>query len=418
MKTSIILFLIDAIVINVGFLLAFLIRYGTSIPSATFATYKNSFIFLTIISLSVLTFLGVYKKRFSSSWELFRRIFLGTLLSTLMCIAFVYVFRLRWSKFPTSTFAIAFFINLLLLFKINQFLLKSRRRIRKKILVIGEGKFNDLMIGKADLERVRIDQIKRKNHYPDIDEIVICSKIPQDKEMGLITYLAQKMKIDIIFSPACYIKLLSEKINGNASSQSITTFVGRKKDPEEFFIRSMDIIGSLVLGVLSLPLAVMTAILIKATSRGPVLYSQKRIGKDGEVFTLYKFRTMIPDAEKQSGPVWATKDDPRVTRIGRFLRETRLDEFPQLVNVLLGHMSLVGPRPERPFFVRRHKALMEIRLAVRPGLTGLAQIRSAYDLNPKHKIKYDYLYIQRRSLLLNLYILAKTFPVMLLKKGT
>jgi lipopolysaccharide/colanic/teichoic acid biosynthesis glycosyltransferase len=126
---------------------------------------------------------------------------------------------------------------------------------------------------------------------------------------------------------------------------------------------------------------------------------------------------MINDAEKQLGPVLATENDPRVTKVGRFLRDTRLDEIPQLLNVILGQMSLVGPRPERPYFVKRHKALMEIRLAVRPGLTGLAQVRNAYDLHPNHKIKYDYLYIQRRSLLLNLYILAKTIPVVLLKKG-
>jgi lipopolysaccharide/colanic/teichoic acid biosynthesis glycosyltransferase len=126
---------------------------------------------------------------------------------------------------------------------------------------------------------------------------------------------------------------------------------------------------------------------------------------------------MIHDAEKNIGPVLATESDPRVTKIGRFLRDTRIDEFPQLINVLLGQMSLVGPRPERPYFVKRHQVLMEIRLAVKPGLTGLAQIRNAYDLHPKHKIKYDYLYIQRRSLFLNLYILAKTVPVMLLKKG-
>jgi lipopolysaccharide/colanic/teichoic acid biosynthesis glycosyltransferase len=197
----------------------------------------------------------------------------------------------------------------------------------------------------------------------------------------------------------------------------LTTFVGRKRDTEEFLIRSLDILGSLAILVVSLPLTILAAILIKVTSKGPVIYKQQRVGKDGKVFTLFKFRTMICDAEKQLGPVWAAENDPRVTRVGRLLRDTRLDEFPQLINVILGQMSLVGPRPERPYFVKRHKALMEIRLAVRPGLTGLAQVRNAYDLHPKHKIKYDYLYIQRRSLILNLYILAKTIPVVLLKKG-
>ena len=159
------------------------------------------------------------------------------------------------------------------------------------------------------------------------------------------------------------------------------------------------------------------ALLVKLTSSGPVLYKQTRVAKDGKLFTMVKFRTMMDDAEKHSGPILASSKDPRVTPIGRFLRVTRLDELPQLFNVLAGDMSLVGPRPERPYFVRRHQVLRELRLAVKPGLTGLAQIKNAYHLHPRHKIKYDYLYIQRRSFMLNLYILSKTIPVMLKRKG-
>jgi lipopolysaccharide/colanic/teichoic acid biosynthesis glycosyltransferase len=147
------------------------------------------------------------------------------------------------------------------------------------------------------------------------------------------------------------------------------------------------------------------------------IYKQTRIAKDGKSFTLFKFRTMEDQAEKHSGPVWAKEEDDRITLIGKFLRQTRMDELPQLINVISGHMSFVGPRPERPHFVKRHKALREMRLAVKPGLTGFAQIRNSYDLHPKHKIKYDYLYIQRRSLLLNIYIILKTIPVVLSKKG-
>jgi len=175
--------------------------------------------------------------------------------------------------------------------------------------------------------------------------------------------------------------------------------------------------------ILLSPLIIFVSLLIKLTSSGPLLYKQLRVSKDGGTFMLYKFKTMIDDAEKHTGPVLAAKNDPRVTRsechfkLGRFLRETRIDEIPQLLNVIRGDMSIVGPRPERPYFVKRHKALREIRLAVKPGLTGFAQIRNLYDLHPKHKIKYDYLYIQRRSLLLNLYIITKTIPVIFSKKG-
>lgn len=412
------LFLVNTLVVNIGFLCAFWLRYGQPFPEQNFLPYKSSILYLTLIYLSTLAFFGVFKSRFKSSWELFRKIFSGLFFGTLLSVAFFYIFRSKWGAFPTTVFVISFFVNLLLLFKFDQFILKFHRAIKKKVLVIGEGKTDEIILKKADVERCSFNEFKDMAKYADIDEIVICGKIPNDSDMGLITFFAQKTNIPIVFSPACYVKLLSEKIQGNGSMHSLATFAGKKRDVEEFLMRSLDIVGSIAILILSLPLTLITAILVKLTSRGPVFYTQERVGKDGEVFTLYKFRTMVQDAEKQSGPVLATKDDPRVTRIGRFLRATRLDEFPQLINVILGQMSLVGPRPERMFFVQRHKVLMEIRLAIRPGLTGLAQIRNTYDLHPKCKIKYDYLYIQRRSFLLNLYILAKTIPVMLLKKGT
>jgi lipopolysaccharide/colanic/teichoic acid biosynthesis glycosyltransferase len=185
----------------------------------------------------------------------------------------------------------------------------------------------------------------------------------------------------------------------------------------EFFIRAFDITGSVILLLLTSPLFLFTAVVVKATSRGPVIYKQKRVGKAGSIFTLYKFRTMIDGAEEQTGPVWAQRDDQRVTLAGRFLRRSRLDELPQLINVFRGNMSLVGPRPERPYFVSRHNALQGVRLSVKPGLTGLAQVRAFYNLKPEHKVKYDSLYIQNRSLLLNIYILFQTIPVIFLKRG-
>ncbi|MCL5279174.1 MAG: sugar transferase [Planctomycetes bacterium] len=185
----------------------------------------------------------------------------------------------------------------------------------------------------------------------------------------------------------------------------------------EFLIRLLDIVGSLVMLVVALPVMVVAGVLIKMTSAGPVFYKQERVGQGGRLFTLYKFRTMIDNAEKHMGPVWAAPDDDRVTPVGRILRRMHLDELPQLLNTLRGDMSLVGPRPERPFFVERHQALQGVRLAVKPGLTGLAQVRSYYDLKPAHKVKYDYLYIQNRCLLLNLYILLQTIPAVFAKKG-
>lgn len=186
---------------------------------------------------------------------------------------------------------------------------------------------------------------------------------------------------------------------------------------DDFWIRHLDIVGSLIMLAIASPVILLIAVLVRVTSPGPVLFKQRRVGKYGKIFVLYKFRTMVKDAEKNTGPVWAAKDDQRVTCLGKLLRRTRFDELPQLFNVLRGDMSLVGPRPERPFFVRRHRALQGVRLAVKPGVTGLAQVRADYDLKPEHKLKYDYLYIQKRSFLFNAYILLKTIPVVLLRRG-
>lgn len=186
---------------------------------------------------------------------------------------------------------------------------------------------------------------------------------------------------------------------------------------QELLIRGLDILGSLAILILAMPTMVGVAMLIKIFSRGRILYKQKRVGKQGKIFTLYKFQTMVGNSEDHTGPVWAKRDDPRVTPMGRVLRKTRLDEFPQLFNVLRGDMSLVGPRPERPHFVRQYEVLRGMRLAIKPGLTGLAQIRNTYDLKPQHKIKYDYLYIRKRCLLLNLYILLRTVPVVVFCKN-
>ena len=149
-------------------------------------------------------------------------------------------------------------------------------------------------------------------------------------------------------------------------------------------------------------------ILIWVEDRGPIFYSQKRIGKNKRVFKVYKFRTMIPDAEKITGAVWSTKDDPRITKIGHLLRKTALDEIPQLLNIIKGEMSFVGPRAERPElhdeFVKTIPEFDE-RLKVTPGLSGLAQINGSYDLDPSEKIKYDIEYIKKMSLLFDIRII-------------
>lgn len=171
------------------------------------------------------------------------------------------------------------------------------------------------------------------------------------------------------------------------------------------------------------PLFAIIALAIRIDSPGPTFYRQKRVGKNGRTFELYKFRTMIPDAERHTGPMLALENDPRITRIGKILRKTRLDELPQLWNVLKGEMSLIGPRPERPEFVEQWKALIpyyDHRLLVKPGITGWAQVLWKYDEGPEtvsEKLEYDLYYLRHCSLSLDLEILARTVLVMLFGKG-
>ena len=183
-------------------------------------------------------------------------------------------------------------------------------------------------------------------------------------------------------------------------------------------------IASSIIGLLlSLPLLPFVALAIKLTSPGPLFYKQKRVGHDGTVFYCYKFRTMRADAEADTGATWATDDDPRITRVGRFLRAARLDEIPQLWNVLKGDMSLVGPRPERPEFVEglaREIPLYHLRHAIRPGITGWAQVRYRYGSSvedAKEKLQYDLFYIKNMSPGLDLLIFLQTIKIILLGRG-
>jgi exopolysaccharide biosynthesis polyprenyl glycosylphosphotransferase len=172
--------------------------------------------------------------------------------------------------------------------------------------------------------------------------------------------------------------------------------------------------------ILAIPIFLIVVPLVRLTSNGPALYSQRRLGLHNEPFTIFKFRTMVADAEKRSGAVLAQKNDPRVTPVGKFLRATRLDEVPQLFNVLTGTMSLVGPRPERPEFQHLYLETIpwySLRARCKPGITGLAQVAGEYDTSPQRKLLYDVTYFANMTLLLDLRILAATVITVVSRRG-
>ena len=187
----------------------------------------------------------------------------------------------------------------------------------------------------------------------------------------------------------------------------------------DFYQRVLNIILSLIGLAIGIPLVIIFGIRIKIEDNGPITYKQERLGKGGKRFYIYKLRSMRTDAEK-FGAQWAEKDDLRITKVGRFIRKTRIDEIPQLFNILKGDMSLIGPRPERPQFTEQFNR--EIpgfinRLAVKPGLTGWAQVNGGYDMTPAEKLVEDIYYIKNRSVLLDFKIIFKTVAVVLTGDG-
>lgn len=183
--------------------------------------------------------------------------------------------------------------------------------------------------------------------------------------------------------------------------------------------RILDILLSLLGLTIGIPLIIIFGVLVKLEDGGPIIYKQERLGKDGKIFNLYKIRSMRIDAEK-FGVQWAQNNDPRVLKVGKFIRKTRIDEIPQLFNILKGDMSIVGPRPERPMFTMQFNEEIEgfiNRLSVKPGLTGIAQVNGGYEMTPEEKLEWDIKYIENRTILLYINIILKTIKVILTGEG-
>lgn len=258
----------------------------------------------------------------------------------------------------------------------------------------------------------------------DVQDVLIALGPGQHSELMEILRLCDGKSVSLKLVPDFY-----SVIGGMARTEHIYGLPLVEVLPEpmpawqESTKRLIDITVATIVLLLGLPLWLMIGLMVRLSSPGPAIYRQKRVGYQGRVFTMLKFRTMRQDAEAETGPVWARENDPRYTAIGRWLRKTRLDEIPQMWNVLKGEMSLVGPRPERPFFVEKLAAEIPLytrRSRVKPGITGWAQVTWRYDANledVRQKVKYDLFYIANMSLRMDLKILFLTLKTAILGKG-
>jgi len=257
-----------------------------------------------------------------------------------------------------------------------------------------------------------------------IDRIVVAmgerrGQLPTDKLLQLS--LAGEVSIE---EGASFYERLTGRVSLNMIRPSWLIFSGRGRQAKLASVTrtAAHRLAALIGLIVSLPIVIVTAILIKIDSRGPVFYKQERVGKNGRAFVLAKFRSMRLDAEK-AGPVWASKDDDRTTRVGRVIRKVRIDEIPQFWNILKGEMNFVGPRPERPHFVAQLAEEInyyEQRHLIEPGLTGWAQIKYPYGASiedARQKLQYDLFYIKNQSLILDAIIMFETIKIILFGRG-
>ena len=252
-----------------------------------------------------------------------------------------------------------------------------------------------------------------------IEVILICGSVGPRERERIISYALEEGKL-VMLVPGIYEILLQQAKMVSAGDVPVMQLQGIMEEGRlQMVKRTGDMFFSLLALLLTSPLMLAISLAVKLDSPGPVFYTQERAGMKGKTFDLYKFRTMIRDAERLSGPVMTGQRDDRITRVGRFLRRTRLDELPQFINILKGDMSLVGPRPERPHFIEEYTETLpefDYRHQIQAGLTGLAQVEGNYTTDPVNKLRYDLYYAQKKSLFMDLVILLRTARVMLQKK--
>lgn len=441
----------DVFVFQVALLLMLLLRYG-SISEEQLRLHDLPFAIVSVLWIVTFYIAGLYDLHQLKNGVKFFRLYLEGMLANL-AIAFAFFYLLpffgiapRTNLFLYGAIALLLGYGWRLLY--NRLLLGTI--FRSRLLFIGSStdarKVKELLdrsgfglelvsvIETSAGERSIHEQISWHTSVDRLDTIL--------REERINTILLGHRPDDIpglrdalyrtLFLPVSLIDrtTLEESATGRVPLEYVsqTWFLEHLREHEKTWYEGMkrllDILLVIPIGVLTIVLFPFIALAIKLSSRGPALYSQTRIGKMGVPFTIWKFRTMKQDAEAQGKPQWASKNDPRITGVGSFLRASRLDELPQIWNVLRGDMSLIGPRPERPTFVEeltRQMPYYALRHLTRPGLTGWAQVKFPYAGNVEDnlkKLQYDLYYIKHRSLLLDLAILLKTIGIVLRRQGT
>jgi Undecaprenyl-phosphate glucose phosphotransferase len=440
--------LVDIGVVVAVWWLSWYLRFTTNVfPVANgvppIDVYSSVTLPLAFIFSAVLHVIGAYRAdRIKFGFRAAKKVFEGAVLSTLVLVSYLYFTEItRFSRIYLLIFGVLSFLGLMLgrFFMQLAWVFIRRRLISPlKVLLIGYGELLKYYLQEFEaLKPYPIHWVGRLGPQASASEMETVPYLGEDN-LALSTIRSKQVdKVIISFpskDPSRYETLLRLLSHELASIKIIPDFgkfstftyqagheigipvlefnVSPMDGSDRALKRLIDIVGSISFLILFAPVYGMIALLVRLSSPGPVIYSQKRMGADGKIFSMYKFRSMPLDAEKNTGAVWAIKNDGRVTKIGGFLRRTSLDELPQFFNVLKGDMSLVGPRPERPVFVEQFRDQVPrymLRHKVRSGITGWAQIHGwRGNTCLEERINHDLFYIQNWSLLLDLKILILT----------
>jgi len=444
--------LTDAVLLTYVYFAAAWWRVKTGAPVETMDTLLMAigpFVFFHVAALAVMEGYDFTKTRSESDvgFSAVLGIFLGSAVSVGASTIFIVYYRPDAQVVPRSVFLIAGLAGIVLLVGWRLWYMRQRRRrgeLTSRVLIVGPydqaktigrelsmySRGGHVILGTVSLEDKpsggkclgSLKQLPTLIQRHEADELLIVGETLAGRPdyMRAILEIGKEARVKIHILPGFYETMVAKvdlyEIGG-------LPLVVLKQEPVTmsyaFFKRAADILLSAAGLVAASPVLLLAAVAIKLDSRGPVFYRQTRLGLNGRPFQIIKLRSMRVDAEK-SGPKLAKKHDPRVTRIGRFLRRNRIDEFPQLWNVLKGDMSLVGPRPERPHFFEVFESrlpLFPVRLRIRPGLTSLSHVWGRYDSAPEDRLRYDLVYMSNVSFLLDLRILLETVKIVLTGRG-
>ncbi|MEI5994934.1 sugar transferase [Candidatus Enterococcus mansonii] len=417
--------IIDILMFNFSILVGFWLKFGLKIPEYNFIAYEKSAIYISLFFLFFNLLLGSYVFYNRTINDIVFVTFIGQFLTTLFIM--MITFAGRWFTFPRSVLLYSFIIGVILLsiWRVFVYYMYLKVSAIKKVVIIGS---KDSVVSasqnflshknkKHQVTNVIVDNYSKNllQLMNEIDVIYIASHIDDNEKLNIYELATKNEKK--LFLNTNFENLIMLKPNMmNFEDESIIEVSDfRIKGEEEFVKRVFDIIIAAALFIITSPLMLIAAILVKLTSVGPIVYKQTRITLGQKEFSILKFRTMSVTAEAKSGPVLSSSNDSRVTVVGKYLRALRIDELPQLINVIRGDMSIVGPRPERPFFVdqfNKENPHYYLRHNVRAGITGYAQVYGKYASDYNSKLNFDLLYIKNYAILLDLKILLQTIKIL------